>query len=266
MLRSRRPTVTALLALAFAGVIGPGGAGAARASSALRLEAPRSFGEIPAATYDAERAQVGDAGISIEKGEDGRVVMSLDEGFTGGARTRVRAILEPVGDGWLAPVLQESRSFDAEGRPLGVLTVDHKAAVATCATPEGKVVEVPLPEEDRVANTTLSLLLLPLVRGETEQMDFQLFLCGGGPKVMDFVANRAPDDDGVPADKVVEVRYGPDFGFASLVAKSFVPKLSVWFDTRAPYRWLAHRLPLYGGGPEVFVVRSGIPLRWLGND
>lgn len=238
----------------------------AAARSALRIEAPVSYGKIPAATYDMDRTQVGNAGIFIEKNEDGSVIMSLDEGFTRGARTLVRARLEPVGDGMLAPVHQESRSFDTDGTPLGVLTVDHKASLATCTSPQGEVREVSLPEGDRVANSTLNLLLLPLVRGELQEIDFQLFFCGGGAKLVDFVANLAPASRRHGAGEVVEVRYGPDFGFASLVARSFVPKLSVWFESSAPYKWLAHRLPLYSGGPEVFVIRNGVPLRWLANE
>lgn len=209
---------------------------------------------------------MGNAGLLIEKHEDGSVIMSLEEGFTSGARTQVRARLEPVGDGMLAPVHQESRSFDPDGTPLGVLTIDHEASLATCTSPQGEVREVSLPQGDRVANSTLNLLLLPLVRGELEEMDFQLFLCRGGAKLVDFVANLAPASRQHGSGKVVEVRYGPDLGFASLIARSFIPKLSVWFDTSAPYKWLAHRLPLYGGGPEVFVIRNGVPLRWLGNE
>ena len=62
------------------------------------------------------------------------------------------------------------------------------------------------------------------------------------------------------------MRYGPDFGIATLVARSFVPKLSFWFDAAEPHQWMAHRLPLYGDGPEVYVVRDGVPTRWLGQD
>jgi hypothetical protein len=36
------------------------------------------------------------------------------------------------------------------------------------------------------------------------------------------------------------------------------PKLSFWFGREAPHPWVAHRLPLYSGGPEVFVVRGDV--------
>jgi hypothetical protein len=51
-----------------------------------------------------------------------------------------------------------------------------------------------------------------------------------------------------------------------MVAQRFVPKLSFWFHPDEPHRWIAHRLPLYGKGPEVFVVRDGVPADWFGED
>ena len=46
---------------------------------------------------------------------------------------------------------------------------------------------------------------------------------------------------------------------------ALVPQLAMWFEAEAPYRWMGHRIPLYGGGPDVFVVREGVPTRWLGD-
>jgi hypothetical protein len=44
------------------------------------------------------------------------------------------------------------------------------------------------------------------------------------------------------------------------------PRLSFWFDRAKPNPWLAHRIPLYGDGPEVLVIRDGIPPRWLSDE
>ena len=58
---------------------------------------------------------------------------------------------------------------------------------------------------------------------------------------------------------LVEVRYEPDLGMlVSFVARAVTPKLSFWFDPASPARWLAHRMPLYSDGPDVFVVRQGV--------
>ena len=240
-----------------------------RAESDLLMDYPGSFGLIPASTYDVDRRQVGGARLMIEKLGNGNVRLSSESGFTGGARTIATAELVPAeGSNKLRPLLQESRSFDPDGNALGVLTVDHVRGIASCRTPDGELrSEIALPLNDRVANVPLNLLFLPLVRREKKEIAFQFFMCGGGAHFMDFVANLAPSSrNGKQPQKVLEVRYGPDFGFATLVAQNFVPKLSFWFDPEAPHSWLAHRLPLYSKGPEVFVVRDGVPTHWLGDN
>jgi hypothetical protein len=256
-----RDLAALVLAIACAGASWP-----ARGESSLRLDAPTVFGIVPASTYDAQRRRVGDAHLAIERLSDGRVRMTSESGFTGGARTALAMVLEPIAEGGkLRPILQESRSIDLDGRELGALVIDHRAGVARCFDPGGEQrAEVPLPDGDRVANVTLSLLLPPLARGDTDRIEFQLFFCGLGTRFVPFSANRAPTN-GRPGH-VVEVRYGPDFGMASLMAQALVPKLSFWFDSSDPERWMAHRLPLYGNGPEVFVVRDGVPTTWLGDE
>jgi hypothetical protein len=46
----------------------------------------------------------------------------------------------------------------------------------------------------------------------------------------------------------------------SFFAQAVIPKLSFWFDPRARDPWMAHRIPLFTSGPEVFVVREGVSL------
>ena len=111
----------------------------------------------------------------------------------------------------------------------------------------------------------LNLLFDPLVKGEAKTIYFQVLLCGGGPRLMDFQARVVDRRDGSNgSERLVEVRYGPDFGaIASLLAWSFIPRLSFWFDPAAAEPWLAHRMPLYTDGPEVFVVRQGVAANTL---
>jgi hypothetical protein len=260
---ARRGPALLLAAVVLAG-LSP--ASPVRAESGLLLEYPPVVGTVPAATYDLARHQVGKAHLVLERLDNGHLRMLSDSGFTAGVRTVVTAELAPVdGSGKLRPTLQESRSFDPDGSPRGVLSIDHRSGKASCRGPDGALVgELALPPDDRVANVPLNLMFLPLVRGEAEELRFQIFLCGGGPRLLDFVANIAPgSQSGDDSGHLIEVRYGPDFGLATLVARSFVPKLSFWFDAEAPHDWMAHRLPLYGEGPEVFVVRDGVPTRWL---
>jgi len=243
-------------------------AGAARAESGLVVDYPDSFGVVPAATYDVKREKVGKAHLVLEELDDGNVRMFSESGFTAGPRTVLTAMLEPIEAGRkLRPLLQESRSFDPSGAPMGTLSIDHQKGVASCKDAAGELVAtLELPSPDRVANVTLNLLFLPVVRKDEESVNFQLFLCGGGAKVVDFVGNLSPDSRNGKGPPALEVRYGPDFGIASMVARSFVPKLSIWYEPKTPNAWLAHRVPLYGKGPEVFVIREGVPPRWLGED
>ncbi len=237
----------------------------ASAESALRLEWPRITETASAVTYDVGRHDVGDAEVRIERTPEGNLRLESNSGFTGADRTRLRAELEPVADArWLRPVWQESRSFDHDGKLMGTLRVDHREGVARCMKPSGELVgSVALGESDRVANVTLNLLFLPLVRQEVDEARFDLFFCGLGIRTVPFVAERVSQPAGAP---LVEIRYGPNLGFASSMARAMLPKLSIWFAPDAPHAWMGHRLPLYGNGPEVFVVRKGVPTAWLGHD
>jgi hypothetical protein len=241
------------------------------ADSELMLPYPTSYGTIPAATFDEGRQRVGDANLKVEKLEDGTVRIHAESGVDGGARTIATATLAPILDtNLLRPVFQQSRSFDADNEPLGVMNIDHRTGEAICSRPhsdgEGmRTQRVPLPRHDRIANVPLNLLFDPLVKGDVSTVDFQILLCRGDAQVLDFQAKVVRREDGTDgSEHLVEVRYGPDFGSVfSLLAKAIVPRLSFWFDPASPSPWIAHRMPLYTDGPEVFVVRQGIETNTL---
>jgi len=243
----------------------------ARAESSLRLAYPEAFGNVPAATYDTRRIRVGGAHLVIEKLDDAGVRIIAESGIDGGARNVATALLAPDAERRsLHPVLQESRTFRADGSLRGTLSVDHRSRIATCGRAQDGVKELAierlqLPVADRVANVALSLLFEPLVRGDAPSMEFQMFLCEGGARLMDFEAHVERRDTGQHGPgSLVEVRYRPDFGpIGSFVAERLIPQLSFWFDPTARTPWLAYRLPLYTKGPEVLVVRDGIPPAWL---
>ncbi len=244
------------------------GGGAARAESALLLHTPAVFGVVPAASYDEGGRRVGEAHLVIEELPGGNVRIIAESGFQGGARSVASAELSPAGgDGALRLLTQESHSFGPKGIPLGVLRVDHRAARASCSQEdEGgtRVEEIDLPGRDRVVNVPMNLFFLPLLQGEAERLHFQMFLCRGEPRLLDFEAWVEQRRNGRQRP-VVEVRYRPELGsLISPVAQTFLPRLSFWFDPTARNPWIAHRLPLYSGGPEVVVAREGVPLDLLG--
>ena len=236
------------------------------AESAFEFAVPTRFGRVPAATYDDDGNRIGAADLLIERQDDGKVRIFTLSGREGGARTVASAVFAPlVRQRTMRLIRQESRSFDGDGRPLGLLELDHVAGIGSCTGPDGGTrVTLPLPSEDRVVNVPMNLLFLPLVRGEISSLRFQLFLCREGARLMDFEAWVAKDADAAKAAHLIEVGYGPDFGsIVSLVARNFVPELTFWFDRSKPHDWMGHRMPLYSGGPEVLVLRDGVPSRTL---
>ncbi|MDH5567429.1 MAG: hypothetical protein OEY15_12255 [Myxococcales bacterium] len=238
----------------------------ARAESAFELSYPLDFGRIPAITYDERGERIGEARVVIESLEDGQIRMATQSASREGARTEASAWFAPVEPSHrLRLIRQESSSLDPEGHSLGHLVVDHLARQATCKVSESEdTQQIALPPVDRIVNVPMNLLFMPLVRGETRSLKFQLFLCRDGARTMNFEAwvRRKPSKRSDP----IEVRYAPDFGsVVSLMARGFAPRLSFWFDPSEPHGWLGHRLPLYSGGPEVLVVRDGISAGSLAN-
>jgi hypothetical protein len=236
----------------------------ALAESELVLPYPSSFGRIPATTFGTDQQRLGAANLVIEKLEEGGVRLLAESGVDGGARTIATAELVPIDEGRnLRLVSQSSRSFDSSGTALGVLQIDHDKREGSCTTPTENGVDVEtvaLPEHDRVANVPLTLLFDPLVRGASTSVEFQILLCRGGARLMDFHASVVRrESSSAENPDLVEVRYEPDLGMlVSFVARAVTPKLSFWFDPASPARWLAHRMPLYSDGPDVFVVRQGV--------
>lgn len=236
----------------------------AGAESELLLPVPKSFGVVPASTYDEKGRRVGDAHLAVERLENGRVRLIGQSGYEGAARNIVSAELELVNDGTALRLLrQSSASFDQAGLALGELTVDHRSREGRCAPPADsgdKVRTMELPDHERVANIPVNLLFLPLARGDSKEVKFQVFLCRGKPRIIDAkatVARRVKTEDGIR--DIVEVQYDLDFGpMLSRLARPFMPKVAVWFDPENADSWLAHRMPLFAKGPTVMVVRTGI--------
>jgi hypothetical protein len=245
-----------------------GPAGTALAESALRLPRPADFGRVAASTYDSDHNRVGDAEILIEEIADGHVRMTIESGIDAGARTVATAELEPVdGSESLRLIKQESRSVDEQGIDLGVLTIDHENGVASCEQGSGgdmKTQLLKLPEHDRVANVPLNLLFQPLVEGKSDSLKFQVLICRFGARLVDIDAKVVKKTVDVQDDPFVEIEYSPNFGkFISFMADSLIPRLSVWFDPRETSPWIAHRVPLYSKGPEVFVIRDAGAKAWF---
>ena len=243
--------------------------GPVAAESRILLPYPDVFGAIPASTYNLEGQRIGNARLSLSLTADQTVRVEVFTGVQEGARTSAHAELSQVesgSEGKLLRLLREqSESHDESGRSLGILRIDHEKGEATCSPPEGedaKTIRFELPDAHRITNVPLNLLFLPLVQGLVKQIDFQLFLCRGGPRVLEFAATIAePKRPAQGQDlRIVEVQYRPDLGrVLSWLASGFTPNLSFWFDASGGGSYLAHRMPLFSRGPEVLIVRDGLP-------
>jgi hypothetical protein len=258
--RRRAPFATVTLIAAMACVLLA--ASAAKAESGIVLPYPDHFGEFPAAAYNDSGARVGSALLKLERLPDGIVMMSVDTELEDGARTEAGAELSVIeGNTGLRLLREFSHSHNHEGKSMGLLRVDHVQGEATCTPTPGSgtsASSLKLPSDHRVTNVPLNLLFLPLVQGQTDRISFQLFLCGGGAKVVDFEATAKPRATS-GAHQIVEVRYEPNLGAVmSFLAKAVVPDLAFWFDANGQGTYLAHRMPLFSKGPEVTVIRDGV--------
>lgn len=220
------------------------------------LPEPEEIAVVSAATFDSSGRRLGGATLSTERDEAGLVRVRISASLDAGGRMAASAELGPA-PGGLRLLREEVQSYGADDRPFPLLTIDHVTGVATC-TPapgtSGHFERLDLPPDERVANVPLHLLFRPLAQGEARRIDFQMFLCRNGARLLDFRAEvAAKDEDG----RVVAVRYRPDLGPLGWLVGALVPRLGFWFDARAGGRYVGHRMPLFPGGPDVLVVRDG---------
>jgi len=266
------PALVPWLLLAPLALVPATGAGA---GSDVVLPPPSRYGEIPAHTYDQETGErLGDAWIRMARGEDGRVILEGRTGIRGGASTQVRAEMRPTADGrGLRLLRQESRSADPLGHAMGVLVIDHEAGFGSCTGPADNGVQpeprrVDLPDDDRVVNIPLTLLFQPLVRGERDELKFQILICRGGPRIVSAVARV--EEDGIPPARaggaeLVRIRYELSLPrLLARIAARWLPSLSFWFDPAESGAWIGHEMPLYAKGPTVLVVREDYTPALLG--
>ncbi len=261
-MRSHLPSLARawLLGICLCGPLVLVGAQPAAAESALRFPEPGRFGDVPATTYDSAGRRLGPAYQRVTQLPAQHVLIESTGGTEGAASMTVMTELAPAPDGrGLQLLWEKSHSYDETGRSLGIMWIDHRKGEVLCTHPDEPDGTLRLPDPDRVVNIPLNLLFLPLVRGETQEIDFEFLVCHG-PRLVEAhatVARRIPE--GTDGRSLVEVRYVLDFGpLLSVLARPFIPRFAFWFDPSRRDPWIAHRIPLFSGGPEVLVVRTGV--------
>ncbi len=230
-----------------------------RAESSLLLPLPQTMGSVEVDTYDeAGEVRVGPGFIQFQTLEDDTIEFVGSSGIDGAENTTIKALFARTPDGTrLRPLFQESRSFDASGAPLGVMTVDHREGVGTCHPTGGERRSVELPEVDRVANVILAQALVPLAATGEGEAPFQILICRPTVRVVSAVA-RVEESADWNQSQLVEIRTGADLGpVLNRLLGPWLPSVSLWFDARQP-AWLGHRVPLFAKGPTVTVLRADV--------
>ncbi len=246
-------------------------ASSAAAESLISLPLLGERPGLTATTFDVEGHAVGHSSFEVEDLAEGlrrlKIAMAVDDG--GQNLSEATLAPDPAGKGsagGLRLIEERSQATRADGSRLDLLVIDHVAGRASCIPDQGGAAaakHVDLPDPERVVNVPMQLLFQPLVRGEVEDLHFQIVLCSDGPQLQDMIAVRGPrlEREG---REIVEIRYGPDLGkTVAFFASRLLPSFSFWFDAKDG-AYLGHRMPLHRKGPEVVLVRSGLTPRDLG--
>lgn len=288
--RPRRVRIARAVGVVFGGLLLAAGLSPLPAAGKSSLRLPGAeLGALEATTFDEQGRPVGRSSFAVVSSGPGRITMTIEISVEGGGVNRSEAVLEeapspprPASEavarttGELRLVEQRSRAIRADGEALDLLVIDHERGRASChADSDGPLRDggplengengryLELPEDERVVNVPLQLLFRPLAERRVESLRFQIALCRGAPVLHEMIAVRGPSQqrDG---RRIVEIRYGPDLGRTlSWLASRLLPRLSFWLDEETG-AYLAHRMPLHTGGPEVLLMRGGLEPADLG--
>jgi len=230
---------------------------AARAGSALAVLPPDPFGSFRGVVHDAAGRAIGENRVENLRRADGTVYLRSEARVTGEPGNLLEAELEPIpGSERLRPLWQRTRMPLAGGEGEVELHVDHRMGRARCLRAGEPPLEVALPADERVANVPMNLAVRDLAASRAESVRFQLVLCEGWRQIVDVEVRAEPP----PAAGAVQLRFRFDLGSRALSAlfRPFLPDIRVWVRPDPPYEWVAHRLPLYRGGPVIAIVREGV--------
>lgn len=230
---------------------------AAGAESALAVLPPDPFGTFRGVVHDEAGRAIGENVVENLRRADGSVYLRSEARVSGEPGNVLEAELEPIpGSERLRPLWQRTRMPLAGGAGEVELQVDHRTGHARCVRAGEPPLEVALPRDERVANVPMNLALRDLAGGRADAVRFQLVLCEGWRQIVEVEVRAEPP----PTAGAVQLRFRFDLGsrVLSTLFRPFLPDIRVWVRTEPPYAWVAHRLPLYRGGPVIAIVREGV--------
>jgi len=232
------------------------GASVARSESTLRVPSPEP-GTFSATIYSLEGEAIGENLVSSVPQSGGGVVLTSTTLVEGRLEQVMEVQLEPIiGTTELRPVWQRIERTIGGGPDRVALRINHVRRQAKCERAGKSAEYLPLPQQDRIANVPMTLLLRPLAAGTVESVDFQMVICERWSRIVGVRVRRE--------GPLVEGAVGMDFRFdiggpiLSTLFRPFLPRINVWMHPDPPNLWIANRVPLHSGGETVCLVREGI--------
>ena len=210
----------------------------------------------------ADRQIVGHGRYSSSR-SDGTDLIRGENKYLDGARDIELDYLKP-GDSGEAPTLvrHEYSSFNADGSPQFVESLDPASGAASCAenvngTSQVYQATLDVPSDTFAGATQLMLIVARLRQGVRETIKFHSFNCTPAPKIFLVSVSVASEREEWPMypGKLVKLELQPDFGWLNVLIAAFLPKLDFWFDPNHNWNYVGGLYDRYYKGPHILTVR-----------
>jgi len=211
----------------------------------------------------ADRLIIGHGRYSSSR-SDGTDLIRGENKYLDGARDIELDYLKP-GDSGEAPTLvrHEYSSFNADGSPQFVESLDPASGAASCAENVNGNRQVyratlAVPSDTYAGATQLMLIVARLREGVRETIKFHSFNCAPAPKIFLVSVSVPSEREEWPMypGKLVKLELQPDFGWLSALIAAFLPKLSFWFDPNQNWNYVGGMYDRYYKGPHILTVRD----------
>jgi hypothetical protein len=210
-----------------------------------------------------DRQIIGHARYSRSR-SDGTDLIRGENIYLDGARDVELDYLKPGASGE-APTLirHEYSSFNADGSPQFVESLDPESGAASCAeyvdgAAQVHAASLEVPPDTFAGATQMMLIVARLRQGELETIKFHSFDCAPTPKILLISVSVPAEREDWPMypGKLVKLELEPDFGWLSILITPFLPKIYVWFDPNNNWNYVGGLYDRYYKGPHILTVRD----------
>lgn len=214
--------------------------------------------------FNAADGQIIGHGQYTTSRSDGTDLIRGENKYLDGARDIELDNLKP-GDSGGAPALthHEYSSFNADGSPQFVETLDPASGAASCAQNMNGSAQVyratlDVPFDTYAGATQLMFIVARLRQGESETIKFHSFNCAPSPKILLISVSVPTEREEWPMypGKLAKLELQPDFGWLGILISPFLPKLYFWFDPNNNWNYVGGLYDRYYKGPHILTVRD----------